>query len=600
MNMNWSKFFPGAVVFLTSLYFVRAMIPASEAPDGFHFQRFGRLPVVADGRVKPIDSFARSNLLAVSAAQDYREFGTMEDFKDGNTKTLPAVKWFLDSISHSEIVDDLLGVDRRERPVAWRHRVLRIENDQVLNFLNLELRPQFYRYSLVELLPRWEALVEETQRVRDIDHTEHNLYEAKIMQLEKRIGVCLGMAGGNVPLLIPPRNGGKDWQSLPQSVQSAIQGRAPASPAIKLWVTMLGSYRNGKVEAFNHAVDEYSKLVADLVPVENSRMGLEVFYNHFSAFKHCAAIYGFMFALICLSWAVWTKPLNRAVFWTLVLVAVVHTTALILRMVIQSRPPITNLYSTAIFVGWASIITCLFIEYYFRNGLALAVGSLVGLCTLIIAHYWSLDGDTFEMMQAVLDTNFWLATHVTSMNFGYSATIVAGFMGMAYIVLGLFTKRLANGAWVELGKATYGCICLAMFLSFIGTVLGGIWADQSWGRFWGWDTKENGALQVVLWNALILHARWAGLVKQRGVAVLAVFGNIITAWSWVGTNQLGVGFHAYGSTIGTLMIMLAFDALMFVIMLLGLIPLRFWISFQPQAPHPQAPLAASRSQAIPV
>src|SRR5581483_5754120 len=82
--------------------------------------------------------------------------------------------------------------------------------------------------------------------------------------------------------------------------------------------------------------------------------------------------------------------------------------------------------------------------------------------------------------------------------------------------------------------------------SFVGTVLGGIWADQSWGRFWGWDPKENGALLIVLWNALILHARWAGMVKHAGMAVLTVVGNMITGWSWVGTNQLGVGLHAYG------------------------------------------------------
>jgi ABC-type transport system involved in cytochrome c biogenesis permease subunit len=85
-----------------------------------------------------------------------------------------------------------------------------------------------------------------------------------------------------------------------------------------------------------------------------------------------------------------------------------------------------------------------------------------------------------------------------------------------------------------------------LFFSFVGTVLGGIWADQSWGRFWGWDPKENGAVLIVIWNALILHARWAGLIKLRGMAVLCVLGNMITTWSWFGTNQLGVGLHSYG------------------------------------------------------
>ena len=87
----------------------------------------------------------------------------------------------------------------------------------------------------------------------------------------------------------------------------------------------------------------------------------------------------------------------------------------------------------------------------------------------------------------------------------------------------------------------YGIVCFATLFSFVGTILGGIWADQSWGRFWGWDPKENGALLIVIWNAIILHARWGGLVRERGLMDLAVFGNIVTSFSWFGVNMLGVG-----------------------------------------------------------
>jgi len=125
-------------------------------------------------------------------------------------------------------------------------------------------------------------------------------------------------------------------------------------------------------------------------------------------------------------------------------------------------------------------------------------------------------------LRAVLDTNFWLATHVVVVTLGYAATFGAGLLAIIYICLGVFTPQLrqklnaggaASGGGPELGKAlakmVYGIVCFATLFSFVGTVLGGIWADQSWGRFWGWDPKENGALLIVLWNALILHARWA-------------------------------------------------------------------------------------------
>jgi ABC-type transport system involved in cytochrome c biogenesis permease subunit len=128
----------------------------------------------------------------------------------------------------------------------------------------------------------------------------------------------------------------------------------------------------------------------------------------------------------------------------------------------------------------------------------------------------------------------------------------------------------------KLTQMTYGVVCFATLLSFIGTVLGGIWADQSWGRFWGWDPKENGAVLIVLWNALILHARWCGLIRDRGIAVLAVVGNMITAWSWFGTNQLGIGLHAYGFDKRLAVGCRWFWLSQMVIIGLGLIPRSYW------------------------
>ena len=92
----------------------------------------------------------------------------------------------------------------------------------------------------------------------------------------------------------------------------------------------------------------------------------------------------------------------------------------------------------------------------------------------------------------------------------------------------------------------YGIVCFATLFSFVGTVLGGIWADQSWGRFWGWDPKENGAVMIVIWNAAVLHARWGGIIRERGLVAMAIFGNAVTAWSFFGTNMLGIGLHSYG------------------------------------------------------
>jgi ABC-type transport system involved in cytochrome c biogenesis permease subunit len=249
-----------------------------------------------------------------------------------------------------------------------------------------------------------------------------------------------------------------------------------------------------------------------------------------------------------------------------------------MRMYIQNRPPITNLYSSAVFIGWGCVLLGLILEATYRNGIGLFSAGVLGFATSLVAHFLGTDGDTLEMLQAVLDTNFWLATHVTIVNLGYTATLVPGFLGAVYIVRGLCTQSLTSQASKTMSQMMYGIICFATLLSFTGTVLGGIWADQSWGRFWGWDPKENGALLIVIWNAMILHARWGGMIKARGMAILAVLGNIVTIWSWFGTNQLGVGLHAYGFRSGMARWIVISSAAHLAIAGLGMLPLKYWRS----------------------
>ena len=208
---------------------------------------------------------------------------------------------------------------------------------------------------------------------------------------------------------------------------------------------------------------------------------------------------------------------------------------------------------------------------------ATAVAAAAGFASLIVAHHLTGDGDTMEMMRAVLDSNFWLGTHVVTITIGYSGTFLAGALAIAWTIR---RHLLRGGGDPATSKAimgmTYGVICFALLFSFVGTVLGGIWADQSWGRFWGWDPKENGALLIVLWNAIILHARWGGFVRERGIMAMAIFGNVITSLSWFGVNMLGVGLHSYGFMDKAFWALSAFIGSQLAIMAFTLLPPRFW------------------------
>ncbi len=172
------------------------------------------------------------------------------------------------------------------------------------------------------------------------------------------------------------------------------------------------------------------------------------------------------------------------------------------------------------------------------------------MLTLLVA-YGLNTGDTMPVLQAVLDTQFWLATHVISVTLGYVATL-----GGRDTWHRLSDCRLGRQGRQDVTRSLSVLLRCGLFRNPVQLRrhrAGRLWADDSWGRFWGWDPKENGALLIVIWNALMLHARWDGMVGARGFSILAIGGNIVTAWSWFGTNELGIGLHSYGFTSGVLM-----------------------------------------------
>ena len=124
------------------------------------------------------------------------------------------------------------------------------------------------------------------------------------------------------------------------------------------------------------------------------------------------------------------------------------------------------------------------------KGLGSIVGGIVGSLSLLIAYFLAGDGDTLHQLQAVLDTRFWLATHVITITLGYMATFIAGVLGIFYILLGVWTRRMNENTATEIDRFIYGVTCFGLLLSFVGTVLGGLWADDSWGRFWDGIQKK--------------------------------------------------------------------------------------------------------------
>jgi len=410
------------------------------------------------------------------------------------------------------------------------------------------------------------------------------------------------MAEQAYPLIIPPVDPARnrdDWSNLGKSLLDSIRaGEIP--PAVKCYAAMAAAYAHNQPEAFNRALADYQGWLGGRLAPEVAKGRKEFLFNQYQPFYRSMMIYICALLLACASWLNLSQGLRRAAFYLVVLAFIIHTAGLLTRMILEGRPPVTNLYSSAIFVGWGAALLGIILERIYRDGIGIVTASAIGFITLIIAHHLSLSGDTMEMLRAVLDTNFWLATHVVVITIGYASTFLSGFLAIVFILRGVLTRTLGEATARALNRMVYGIVCFATLFSFVGTILGGIWADQSWGRFWGWDPKENGALLIVIWNATILHARWGGLVRERGLMNLAVFGNIVTSFSWFGVNMLGIGLHSYGFMDAAFKWLTFFIASQLVIIGLGSLPLRYWASFRDRvAPPPDSkrpPLPVSKTR----
>ena len=371
------------------------------------------------------------------------------------------------------------------------------------------------------------------------------------------------------------------WDNLGEELSSAAHS-GKMHPVAMNYAKMAEAYQKNKPSEFNALVESQAKIFEAQAPkmqFDLRSVDFEYTFNKSQFFYRSMTLYVLVFICVLISWLT-SKPkmFNRVAFWLMATAMVLHTVGLLARIWIQARPPVTNLYSSAIFIGWGAVVLALIFERIHKNGISSAAGSIVGFVTLIIAHHLSMEGDTMEMMQAVLDTNLWLATHVVVITLGYTAMFLAGILGIVFILRGIIDPTFEKDSAKSISSMVYGVTCFAVLFSFVGTMLGGIWADQSWGRFWGWDPKENGALLIVIWSAIILHARWAGLVKERGIMVLAIFGNIVTAWSWFGTNLLQEGLHSYGFSEAGFKWLMIFVASQIVLMLVGYIPRSVWRS----------------------
>ncbi len=362
-----------------------------------------------------------------------------------------------------------------------------------------------------------------------------------------------------------PGEAGARWRLAGELVQQAFAGKpieAAHLELVRAWQTLADAVKSNAdlTPAALDVVDRSRKLAS--TQLDDANVDLEVSYQNGDFVFRAKLLFLMAFVFVAL---LWLLPRFRAfsiLGWVLSLGGFgMLTTAIVMRCVIRSRPPVTNLYDTVLFISATAVLAALVMELINRRRVGLTGAAVLGFGGMQLAEGFGLGaGDTLKKIQAVLDTNFWLATHVTVVTIGYAAGLLAAFLGSLWIaakIVGQFKRAtgrgdFSRGFYMSLQRMVYGVTCFGVLFSLVGTVLGGIWANDSWGRFWGWDPKENGALMIVLAQTVILHGRMGGYLRGFGIAACAALTGIVVAFSWWHVNELQVGLHTYGFTEGVL------------------------------------------------
>ncbi len=431
-----------------------------------------------------------------------------------------------------------------------------------------------YRYSdLLNYFPQiaqlYQFLNQEKDKADDQAklniQEEIHLIEHVLEHIEKS-----SSAAQTLYLLPPFATGDPHWNSPGDYLTMGLQQGMIDQKSIdvlKNWENLLDALTTPDV--FKERIKIFQQYIVELARERDQyhKIPLEVFFYKMNFFSYSLILFLFSFLLVASSWLKTSLYLNRSIVVVISTAEILLIMGIILRCVIRSRPPVSTLYETILFITSVGVFIALLMEYVNRERIAIIVAAVLGLAGMFIANRYELkDGlDTMGVLIAVLDTNFWLSTHVTSITIGYSGGLLAGALAHVFAFTKIFRLKVRPNFFDSLTRMVYGTICFTLFFSFLGTVLGGIWANESWGRFWGWDPKENGALLIFLWSTAVLHLRKGGYIRILGINMCAIFLAVIVSISWWGVNLLEVGLHSYGFTSGLAYKLFGFWAIEFAI-----------------------------------
>lgn len=547
--------------------FILNFVNFSAFAQSVDIEAIKNIPVLHEGRVKPLDTFTRLTLREISGKESI-------DGLDSNM-------WFMETVFAPT--------------KSYQRKIFKINNPSAITTLGLPAGQKHFNF--IDIYKAFSASQDILQSLLSVEEESLDPNNKYLKDLYLRFTNYMGLSRSFSFLFkdfkLPTGDSYSyfDLKQIPESkavpapIQNFFQTIEDDASLSNLtiihdtksdlwnspWQEMknmnsvnLASWKNLYDSYTNINNTDFAKAASTLyVPQHKLKFNLEILQNQISFTHWAIALYLISFLSI-FSYLIAKKEfLFELSTLSLYTGAFVHITMIIFRSIILSRPPVTNLYESILFVSITSVIVSTIYYLKTKKTIGVFLASTLGLILLFLSQGYERSGDNFGMIVAVLDTNFWLATHVLTISIGYGCALVTSAMAHYYLLKYSSSEKEENK---KLHSNIHLTLLFSLFFVILGTILGGIWADQSWGRFWGWDPKENGALLICLWLLWIAHAKISKHFKELSYAFFTGLTSVIVILAWFGVNLLNVGLHSYGFSNDTVITIGLFSLIEFTLL----------------------------------
>jgi cytochrome c-type biogenesis protein CcsB len=503
------------------------------------------LPVQNGGRLKPFDTYARETLTLMYGRSTYRP-----------SEDKPAHE-------ASKIVSTWMMV-----PEAWMGKpFVRLDHFGLKKALGFEEEQKFFSPEQILKSTRFGVILSELNTKRQLKE-KLNPFDQAVQKLESQMGFFHEVRMGALRIAPSKDPAATTWLSVAELEASQKE----------LFFNVLKDYsatftsEEASPEAVQRSKDSVRAFVESvrannpaLYP-DAAKMSIELHYNAFSPFLKSAIFYGLAVLLMFFGLLFSRQYFITAAWVSTGLAFVLHTYGFALRVYLTERPPVSNMFETVIWVAWGTIVFTAWLSFVKKKKYILLSGTLVATLAMIVANSAPAILDaTLQPLEPVLRSNLWLIIHVMTITLSYAAFFLAlgiGNVALFHVIRGAKVQSQEINDYVD---TCYKSLQVGVVLLAAGTILGGVWADYSWGRFWGWDPKETWALIALLGYLALLHARLGGLIKNFGMLAGAIIAFNLVVMAWYGVNfVLGAGLHTYGFGAGGIEYVAAFVGLQFL------------------------------------